>query len=565
MKCIHKMTHGSGLKLGIIAAMLAASGAQAASYRLNAAAVAVPDAYAAEAAKQIFKAGGNAVDAAVAVAFALEVTYPEAGNIGGGGFMTVYINGKPYFLDYRERAPLAATSKMYLDAQGNVIDNLSWVGAKAVGVPGTVMGMWEAQHRFGKLSWKQDMAPALRLAHNGYVVSQLLIDRRDEELNGDFKGNDNNFRQYFGDLKAGQLLKQPVLEATLKRIAAQGPRDFYQGKTADLLVSKMQQSGGLITRDDLKQYKAVWRTPVMTDWNGYRVITAPPPSSGGIALVQLLKMKADRAQDFSGVALNSAKYIHLLAEIEKRVFADRAEYLGDPDFYHVPIDKLTSDAYIAKRAAEVNPDKPSLLADVKPGLPESHETTHFSIVDKWGNAVSNTYTLNNWYGSGVVVDGGGFLLNDEMDDFASKPGVPNMFGVVGKDVNAIAPKKRMLSSMSPTILTKNGKVSLVIGTPGGSRIFTSVFQVICNLYDFNLPLHDAVAQMRVHHQLLPENTLFSEPYMPLSGPVKDELVAMGYKMKTQDFSGDIQAIQIVGRDPVAAADPRGRGVAVTFQ
>jgi len=545
--------------------LLALMTAQAAATQLNAAAVAVPDRYAADAAAQILRQGGNAVDAAVAVAFSLAVTYPEAGNIGGGGFMTVYIGAKPYFLDYRERAPLAASSTMYLDASGNVIPNLSWVGAKAVGVPGTVMGMWDAQQRFGKLSWRQDLAPALGYAHNGFIVSQQLITRRDEELNGDFSPGATNFRQYYAQLQAGAILRQPELEATLKRIAAQGPKDFYQGQTADLLLSKMRRAAGLITREDLIKYQAVWRAPVIASWNGYQVITAPPPSSGGIALIQLLKMKADLAPAFNGVALNSAQYIHLLAEIEKRVFADRAEYLGDPDFYRIPIRSLIADSYLARRAQEVNVFKPSQLANIKPGLPESHETTHFSIVDRWGNAVSNTYTLNNWFGSGVVVDGAGFLLNDEMDDFSSKPGVANQFGVVGRDVNAIAPQKRMLSSMTPTILTQEGKVALIIGTPGGSRIFTTVFQVLCDLYDFKLPLPIALAQLRVHHQLLPENTLYLEPFQSLNPELEHQLQARGYTLKTQFFSGDIQAIQILGRNPVPGADPRGRGVARVIQ
>jgi gamma-glutamyltranspeptidase/glutathione hydrolase len=320
----------------------------------------------------------------------------------------------------------------------------------------------------------------------------------------------------------------------------------------------------LITKRDLQEYRAVWRHPVLADWNGYRVITAPPPSSGGIGLVQLLKMKEDLRAYFKGVPLNSAQYVHLDAEIEKRVFADRAQYLGDPDFYKVPIAQLTDDAYIAKRAAEVSQNAPSDTKSVQPGLgtsmPEKVETTHFSVVDKWGNAVSNTYTINGYFGSGVVATGTGIVLNDEMDDFSAKPGVANMFGVVGSDANAIEPAKRPLSSMSPTILTKDGKVSLVIGTPGGSRIFTSIFQVISNVYDFNMPLADAVGAMRFHHQLLPPNTIFWEPYAPIEGELAKQIEAKGYVLKGQDFSGDIQAIEINGNTPEAAADPRGRGV-----
>lgn len=529
---------------------------------LDGSAVAVADKYSADAAEEIFRQGGNAVDAAVAIAFTFAVTYPEAGNIGGGGFMTVYMGGKPYFLDYRERAPLAATKDMYLDKDGNVVKGMSLYGDRAVGVPGTVAGMWEAQKRFGKLKWKQVIAPAIRYARDGFVVDEQLA-QRGVDASKEFGGK-TNFDQYFSGLKAGATFKQPELAAVLARIANDGAKDFYDGKTADLIAASMKKGGGLITKQDLVQYKAVWRQPIQANWNGYRVITAPPPSSGGIGLVQLLTMKADRKADFDGVALNSPQYVHLIAEIEKRVFADRAQYLGDPDFYKVPVAQLTDAAYIAKRAAEVNPEKPSDTKSVLPGLgtsmPEKAETTHFSVVDKWGNAVSNTYTINGYFGSGVVAEGTGIVLNDEMDDFSAKPGVANMFGVVGSDANAIEPKKRPLSSMSPTVLTKDGKVALVIGTPGGSRIFTSIFQVITNLYDFKMPLKDAVGAMRFHHQLLPPNTIFWEPYHPIDGELAKGIEAKGYTLKGQDFSGDIQAIRIDGKTPEAVSDPRGRGV-----
>lgn len=529
---------------------------------LDGSAVAVADKYSADAAEEIFRQGGNAVDAAVAIAFTLAVTYPEAGNIGGGGFMTVYMGGKPYFLDYRERAPLAATKDMYLDKDGNVVKGMSLYGDRAVGVPGTVAGMWEAQKRFGKLKWKQVIAPAIRYARDGFVVDEQLA-QRGVDASKEFGGK-TNFDQYFSGLKAGATFKQPELAAVLARIANDGAKDFYDGKTADLIAASMKKGGGLITKQDLVQYKAVWRQPIQANWNGYRVITAPPPSSGGIGLVQLLTMKADRKADFDGVALNSPQYVHLIAEIEKRVFADRAQYLGDPDFYKVPVAQLTDAAYIAKRAAEVNPEKPSDTKSVLPGLgtsmPEKAETTHFSVVDKWGNAVSNTYTINGYFGSGVVAEGTGIVLNDEMDDFSAKPGVANMFGVVGSDANAIEPKKRPLSSMSPTVLTKDGKVALVIGTPGGSRIFTSIFQVITNLYDFKMPLKDAVGAMRFHHQLLPPNTIFWEPYHPIDGELAKGIEAKGYTLKGQDFNGDIQAIRIDGKTPEAVSDPRGRGV-----
>jgi len=528
---------------------------------LTASAVAVADKFSADAAEQTFKEGGNAVDAAAAIAFALAVTYPEAGNIGGGGFMTIYMDGKPYFLDYRERAPLAATKNMYLDDQGKVIAGMSLFGYRAVGVPGTVEGMWEAQRRFGNLRWAQVLAPAIKYARDGFEVDAQLQQRR-EDAAKDFAGK-TNFDTFFGNLKQGVNFVQPDLAAVLTRIADQGAEDFYNGETADLIVASMR-GHGLFTKHDLQEYRAVWRRPILADWNGYRVITAPPPSSGGIGLVQLLKMRADLQSDFKDVPLNSAQYVHLCAEIEKRVFADRAQYLGDPDFYKVPIAQLTDDSYIAKRAREVSENAPSDTKSVQPGLgtsmPEKSETTHFSVVDKWGNAVSNTYTINGYFGSGVVAEGTGIVLNDEMDDFSAKPGVANMFGVVGSDANAIEPKKRPLSSMSPTILTKDGKVSLVIGTPGGSRIFTSIFQVISNVYDFNMSLADAVSAMRFHHQLLPPNTIFWEPYKPIEGELAKQIESKGYVLKGQDFSGDIQAIKINGDTPEAAADPRGRGV-----
>ncbi|MBC3477692.1 gamma-glutamyltransferase [Pseudomonas taiwanensis] len=538
------------------AAILSCSSAYAVT--LEGAAVAAPDQYGAQVAADILKKGGNAVDAAVATAFTLAVTYPEAGNIGGGGFMTLFVDGKPYFLDYREVAPKAATRNMYLDEKGEVIENLSLVGARAAGVPGTVMGLWEAHQKFGKLPWSELLTPAIGYAKNGFKVAQKQYQYRDD-AQGLFKAG-TNFNDYFSSMKVGELFKQPEMAQTLERIADKGASEFYQGKTADLLVAQMQADKGLITKEDLKDYKAIWRQPMAIDWRGNVVYTAPPPSSGGVALAQLLGIKANREADFKGVEHNSARYIHLLAEIEKRVFADRADYLGDPAFTQVPVDKLISKDYLAKRAAQVNPNAISDTDGVKPGL-ESHQTTHFSIVDKQGNAVSNTYTLNLDYGSGVVVKGAGFLLNDEMDDFSAKPGAANAFGVVGGAANAIEPGKRMLSSMSPSLMTRDGKVVLVIGTPGGSRIFTSIFQVMNNLYDYGMPLEKAVAAQRVHHQLLPKDTLYYDSYAPLTGPVADELRKMGYVLEDQGWEmGDIQAIRVTGEKLETASDPRGRGV-----
>ena len=380
---------------------------------LTGSAVAVADRFSADAAEAIFKKGGNAVDAAAAIAFTLAVTYPEAGNIGGGGFMTIYMNGKPYFLDYRERAPLAATRDLYLDGKGEVIPDMSLFGPRAVGVPGTVAGMWEAQRRFGNLPWAEVLAPAIEYARDGFEVDALLLQRRDE-ASKDFAGK-TNFDASFGSMKQGANFKQPDLAAVLTRIAENGAAEFYDGKTADLIAASMR-GGGLITKRDLQEYTAVWREPVQADWNGLHVITAPPPSSGGVGLLQLLKMRADLQSEFKDVPLNSPQYVHLHAEMEKRVFADRAQYLGDPDFYKVPVAQLTDDSYIAKRAAEVNAHALSDTRSVQPGvgtaMPEKAETTHFSVVDRWGNAVSNTYTLNGWFGSGVVAEGTGILLND---------------------------------------------------------------------------------------------------------------------------------------------------------
>ncbi len=542
--------------LALAAAILSCSSVHAAN--LEGGAVAAPDQYGAQVAADILKKGGNAVDAAVATAFTLAVTYPEAGNIGGGGFMTLFVDGKPYFLDYREVAPKAATRNMYLDEKGEVIENLSLVGARAAGVPGTVMGLWEAHQKFGKLPWSELLTPAIGYAKNGFKVAAKQYQYRND-AQGMFK-TATNFNDYFGNMKVGELFKQPEMAQTLERIADKGVSEFYQGKTADLLVAQMQADKGLITKQDLKDYQAVWREPMAVSWRGNVVYTAPPPSSGGVALAQLLAIKENRAADFKGVAHNSAQYIHLLAEIEKRVFADRADYLGDPAFTKVPVDQLVAKDYLAKRAAQVNPKAISDTDKVKPGL-EPHQTTHFSIVDKQGNAVSNTYTLNLDYGSGVVVKGAGFLLNDEMDDFSAKPGAANAFGVVGGDANAIAPGKRMLSSMSPSLMTRDGKVELVIGTPGGSRIFTSIFQVMNNLYDYGMPLDKAVAAQRVHHQLLPKDTIYFDSYAPLTGPVADELKKMGYVLEDQGWEmGDIQAIRVDGTKLETASDPRGRGV-----
>ena len=522
-------------------------------------AVAAPDRYSAEAGAETLASGGNAADAAVAIAFTLAVTYPEAGNLGGGGFATVLFDGKADFLDYRERAPASASADMYLDAAGRVIPDASTVGAGAAGVPGTVAGLWELHRRFGRLTWQADLAPAIRYAEQGFTVGRMLVAKRDGRA-AELRGR-TNFLTYYGALADGYIFRQPELAATLKRIAADGPRGFYVGRTAELLVAEMARSHGQIGAADLEAYRAVWRKPLEGEWAGYHVITAPLPSSGGIMLLSMLTMKADLAPAFAGVPLNSAQYVHLVAEIEKRVFSDRASYLGDPDFAEAPVAQLLRPAYLARRAAEVNTERPTPTADVKPGLAQHHDTTHFSVIDRFGNAVSNTYTLNDDFGCGHVVTGAGFLLNNEMDDFAVKPDVPNIFGVVGGDANAIAPGKRPLSSMTPTILTKGGQAAVVIGTEGGPSITTQVFQVLTAWHDFHMSLASAVAAPRVHHQLFPADTLIEEPYAMLEPTVRMALIARGYRFVNRGWNGDVQAILLAGGQEVAVSDPRGRGVA----
>ncbi len=521
------------------------------------AAVAMPDSFSADVATEVLESGGNAVDAAVAAAFTLAVTYPEAGNIGGGGFMLTYLDGNAAFLDYRETAPGAATRDMYLDADGRVDGDPSLTGHRAVGVPGTVAGLWTAHQRYGELRWKDLLAPAIQLAEKGFVVPAQLEQcmnedqRRLERVRG--------FMQHFGQLREGRIFRQPDLAATLRRIAAEGPDGFYRGETARLIIEEMRRGNGLVSAADLANYEPIWREPLRAHWQGYEVLSAPPPSSGGFAVIQLLKIKDALAADFAGLELNSPQYIHLVAEMNKRVFADRAEYLGDPAFVDAPIARLMDDAYIATRAAEVNRESISPLASVRPGL-ESHETIHFSIVDHNGNAVANTYTLNTDFGSGVVVAGAGFLLNNEMDDFSIKPGTPNFYGVVGSTANEVQAGKRMLSSMSPTILLEDGNVSLVLGSPGGSTIISSVFQTIVNIVNFGLTPAQAVAAPRFHHQLLPPELVTFSPGWPLPDTTQRALRARGYDPQPHPWEmGDVQVIWRNGNTYLPASDPRGRG------
>ena len=524
------------------------------------AAIATPDNFGSDVSQEILNKGGNAVDAAIATGLALAVTYIDAGNIGGGGFMTIKMNDEVAFLDYREKAPMAARRDMYLDENGDVIENSTLIGGQAVGVPGTVAGFWKAHQRFGKLPWEELVNPAIKLAEEGFLPAKILVD--DIQSMKDWFKDKTNFSKYFLSINTSENFKQPELANTLRRIAKFGADDFYSGETAKLIVEQMKESDGLITMEDLNSYEAVWREPLRSNWRNYEVISAPPPSSGGFAIIQLLKMKDYLDHFFSGLEHNSAQYIHLVAEMEKRVFADRAEYLGDPDFFDVDIEKLISEKYIARRALEVNPNAISSLESVDPGL-ESPDTTHYSIVDQWGNAVSNTYTINWNYGSGVVVEGAGFLLNNEMDDFSAKPGVPNIFGVVGNVANEIQPEKRMLSSMSPTILLKDGNVEMVLGTPGGSTIFTSVFQTIVNIMDFDMSPYEAIESTRFHHQLLPPDEITYNGFTignPLPKETISQLGEKGYKTIPHDYDfGDVQVIVREDESWIAASDPRDRG------
>ena len=522
------------------------------------AAYAMPDGYAARTVEAVLRTGGNAVDAAVAAAFVLAVTFPEAGNIGGGGFMLIRNDQQNYFLDYREKAPQAAHRDMYLTADGEVDGRKSLVGILAAGVPGTVDGLWRAHQRFGTQPWRSLVMPAVELASNGFEVHPQKASEVADTI--DWFNGEVNFAKHFGAMAHGGVFKQPALAAVLQRIADHGADDFYRGETASILLAHSQQAGGLFTAEDLSGYESVWRTPLEADWRGYRVVTAPPPSSGGFAVIQLLKMKAFHDPAFDGVAHNSPQYVHLIAEMEKRVFADRAQYFGDPDYVSVPIQELISQEYIHRRAAEVQLDTISELDSVKPGL-ESPNTTHFSILDKWGNAVSNTYTLNWSYGSGEVVEGAGILLNNEMDDFSVKPGVANAYGVVGGTANEIQPGKRMLSSMSPTILLFDDEVDMVVGTPGGSTIFTSVFQAITNVVDNGMTAQQAVSAARFHHQLLPPELVTMSIRFPLPYATIKALQGRGYRVEPHGWEfGDLQMIKRRGATYEAASDARGIGV-----
>ena len=486
----------------------------------------------------ILKAGGNAVDAAVAVQFALAVVYPGAGNIGGGGFMVYRDNsGKAYTLDYREKAPGSATQNMYLDSLGNVRPGLSISGHLASGVPGSVDGMVEAHKRFGKLTWAQVLQPAIDLAEKGFALTErdaLGLTRIKTDLN-----TINPGKTYFlknpvpADTTTwhkGDLLVQTDLAKTLQRIQSQSRAGFYEGETARLLAEEMVRGKGLITEEDLKNYHSIWRDPLQAKYKEYNVITMPPTSSGGVALLQM--MRFTEPYPLRRWGWNRDSTVQVMIEAERRVYADRAKFLGDPDFVKVPVDKLVSPEYLRTRWTDFSwakaTDSRAVKGGVIPGY-ESLETTHFSVVDKDGNAVSITTTLNGGYGSRVVVGGAGFFMNNEMDDFSVKPGAPNMYGLIGNQANAIAPNKRMLSSMTPTILEKEGKLFMVVGTPGGSTIMTSVYQTILNVIEHGMTMQQAVNALKFHHQWLPDKTIFENG--AFSEATVESLKSRGYLLE----------------------------------
>ncbi len=481
----------------------------------------------------ILARGGNAVDAAVATGFALAVTLPQAGNLGGGGFMLIYLaeQQKTIALDYREMAPAAAHRDLFLDDQGNVDKQKARFSHLSAGVPGTVAGLVEAQKNYGELSLAEVLKPAISLASGGIEVSYPLaysLQRAEQRLKISQASAGYFFRADGSSMKPGDNWKQADLAKTLKRIAQRGADGFYRGPTAELIVDEMQRGGGLITHRDLQQYRVVERESVSGTFGDYTVVSMPPPSSGGVHLIQMLNIL--EGWDLKALGHNSADYLHRLIETMRRAYADRSEYLGDPDFYQVPVARLLAKPYAKLLREGVDLDKASLSSDIKPSLEqyqESPETTHYSVWDKHGNLVSNTYTLNFSYGSGISVKGAGFLLNNEMDDFSSKPGSPNAYGLVGKEANAIAGGKRPLSSMSPVILFKEGRPVLATGSPGGSTIITVVLQTLLNMMVFDMNVAEATAAPRIHHQWLPDLVIL-EP--GIGADTRAKLKQMGHKV-----------------------------------
>jgi len=505
---------------------------------------------------EIMKQGGNAIDGAIATQLALAVVYPGAGNIGGGGFMVARLaTGQMLALDYREAAPATAYRDMYLDENGNVISNKSVNGHLSSGVPGTVAGLFETA-KYAKLSFKKLIQPAIELAEKGFAITEReasSLNNIQDELN-EYNTSPSVFQKK-SKWKAGDTLIQKDLARTLSRIRDKGAKGFYGGTTAKLILAEMKRGGGIVTTEDLKNYKAKWRTPHSFNYRGYTIVGMPMPSSGGTLLHQMLKMVEDRPLPSYGFL--SPQAVQLMTEVERRAYADRAQYMGDADFYKVPQSTLISDTYLKERMKDYQPNVAGNSEQIQPGVipKESEETTHISVIDAEGNAVAVTTTLNNSYGSKTVVGGAGFFLNDEMDDFSAKPGVPNIYGAVGGEANAIVPGKRMLSSMTPTLVLQNGKPFLVVGTPGGTTIPTSVFQTIVNIIDFKMNTEDAVYKPKFHHQWLPDQ-IDVEKSFPLE--TRDVLTKMGYKIVERGNIGRTEVIKVLaGGSFEAVADNRG--------
>ena len=509
----------------------------------------------------ILKKGGNAIDAAVAVNFALAVCHPSAGNIGGGGFL-VYRDksGNVKALDYREKAPSAANRDMYLDAEGKIIPGKSMTGIFSVGVPGTVAGMQEMHDKLGKMPWEALLLPAVDLARNGVLLTEREargLNRQRIEFLKENSGKNYLLSEEGKEWKAGDLLVQADLAATLDLILKKKSKGFYTGQTARLVVKEMKAKNGLISKKDLRNYQAVWRTPIKSQYKNYQIIGMPPPSSGGVALAQLLQMVAPYSLHQWGP--NSDSTFQVMAEAERRVYADRSKWLGDPDFVKVPVNELIDPVYTSSRMGQMKFNQATkssdILAGVFPGY-ESPETTHYSIVDGEGNAVSITTTLNNSYGSKVFVGGAGFLLNDEMDDFSAKAGSPNLYGLIGSKANEIQPNKRMLSSMTPTIVEENGKLKMVVGTPGGATIITSVFQVVLNTLEMGMNMQQAVEYPRFHHQWMPDK-ITAEPAR-FSEAQQERLKAKGYTFSPVSAIGLVEGILVLPNGSLqGGADSRG--------
>jgi gamma-glutamyltranspeptidase/glutathione hydrolase len=524
------------------------------------------DEYATRVGVEVLQAGGNAIDASIAVQFALAVVNPEAGNIGGGGFMVVRTaEGETAALDYREKAPLDATRDMFLDPEGN-LTNKSVVGHLAAGVPGTVSGMAAAHDRYGTLPWADLVQPAVELAE-GFEVKERFLGSLSETMIEALTAYPASASQFLPRNGAppvvGDTLRQLDLASTLNRIRDEGPDGFYTGQTADLIVAEMERGGGIMTHQDLQSYEAAWRDPISFSYREHTIISMPPSSSGGATMAEIANIL--EGYDLGGMSWHSAEQIHLFAEAARRAYADRNHYLADPDFVEMPLERMTSSSYASERAATISTSAATPSTNVGPGMEgdpgESEETTHFSIVDAAGNAVSVTTTINSWYGSKVTVEGAGFVLNNEMDDFAAKPGTPNQFGLVQGEKNAIGPGKRMLSAMSPSIvLDPDDKLLMVTGTPGGSTIITTVFQTISNVVDYGMNVVQAVNAPRVHHQHLPDQIYYEADGLPQS--VVEVLEAWGHTMvERSGVSGDVQAILIEDGVMTAWSDPRRGGVA----